>query len=271
MTLPGETAQKLWILGHPFDWRRWLRFNVLDSSTGRWSPGLVLAEWPDGADLNGVAALPAQAPGNIDPLVVGKGMYWDYCKRKRNFSTNEFQPGDTIFFASYRGRLGGLLIDTIFVVGEARPWPSDTKAIPDWPDLDPCALRVHFQDRAHRTQHREVHKQVKGHPAFSYRGRSFGEDKDLFSWVPYAAGEKAVPFVVRAGTRPHALLSEIYPGSFLDKIKGQFSIAEVTPRRAGELHDALRKEAAEQRFRIGVRVELLSSAQTRGASKGRCH
>lgn len=256
--------RKLWILGHPFARRQWLQFQVLDPETGKWTSGWVFTEWAEGAERNGVAVLPAEPPGNVDPLVVGRWFYWDYCKRKQNGRTNEFQPGDMILFASYRERLGGLIVDTVFVVGEAKPWPGDTRSIPAWPDLDICARRVHFHDEAHRVQHREVHEPVRGTPVRSYRARAFEEDETLYSWVPFSLGRREEPFAVRSGSRAHSLLSGVYPGDLRDQIQGQFAIIDVPATLVSKLHVALREEAGEQGLGIGAGVELIPGGEVAG-------
>lgn len=195
-------------------------------------------------------------------------MFWDYCRRENRHETNEFEPGDTVLFASYRD---SLYIDTIFVVGEWRAWPEHQDQIPNWPDLDDVALRMHFQARAHRDEHGEVHRAIKGRSVRSYRGRSHDEDDSIFSWAPYlpvSQTRSAIagrPFCLdpndaSAGTHLAALFCS--SGSFLSGCKGSFPILTIATSHVRELHEALRSDARQQGYLIGTGFEFENSEST---------
>src|SRR6185295_14272170 len=166
----------LWAVGHGR--RDWLSVEIRDLESGAWREGVIQGEW-SGTLEGEIPVLPAEdAPGNTDPLVIGKFMYYDYCKKGRIANTLEI--GDTVLFGYMRW--GEILIDTVLVVGDRKAWPTAEPERPAWPDLDEVAKRVHFQSAAHQIQHPEVHEVS---PSFSFRGKPFSKADESYSWVPY--------------------------------------------------------------------------------------
>lgn len=271
----SNVGKQLWILTHSLSGRNWQRFQVHDEHA-QVHDAWVLAEWHGDPSDDGVARLPDHAVSNTDPLVVGRHFFWDYCRRGQGAgkpiksTMNSFAPGDTILFGSHNKALGGLVVDTVFVVGETRPWPTSSDEIPAWSDLDDVALQTHFQRIAHRHDHPEVHVLVRCQPVQSYRSRrradagsGVGEPGDGYSWVPFATSRRDTPFVLRPDSRAHGLITSVFPERPLASYaSGSFPVTTVADDVAADLHGTLRDEARSQGFGIGVEVQLIRAQQT---------
>jgi len=268
---------KLWVVNHPYRYRRWLKIEARLPGKDDWQEGFIWSEWfgeHDAGDFH-VPRVPnvPLVSGNVDPLVIGRHMYFDYCRKggngKNERQRNELSRADLILFGCVNQ--GDLIIDTIFVVGETKQWSAH--GIPGWSDLDTLAKRVHFHEAAHADQHPEVHS-TNAVVARSYRGES--EDSSFFSWVPFRSETPTTtrPLILRKGLNAYRLLAEAYEGLVLeDAMKGSFSVVDLGDR--GALFSAIRDEARSQGFDTALGTRLLSevahAAPAGGAPCGSAH
>lgn len=300
---------KLWVVNHPYRYRRWLKVEARLLEHEGWHEGFIWSEWfgehDDGAFH--VPRVPANdlIGANVDPLVIGPHMYFDYCRkststRKNNRERNELKEDDLILFGC--SKLGNVIIDTIFVVGETKQW--GPRGIPKWNGIDALAETVHFQRNAHEIQHPEVHlpEQVS---ARSYRGKPLGNsdlfsraDKAwresfrgkfnlqgvLFSWVPFlreTPSETTVPFVLPENSSAYWELQRAYERSLYlrDGMRGSFPVVEDEVREGypdgfayRSLFTTLVDQAREGGFEIAVEMRLLADekVQSERIVKGAC-
>lgn len=257
----------LWIVNHPYRYRNWRKFEAKVLENFDWNQGHIWAEWVDNAQ--GVAALPIKPPAhwNVDPLIVGKKMYFDYCRKstgaRNDIARNSLDVGDLILFGSVWK--DAIIIDTVFPIGEHQQWP--LVGVPPWNDIEEVASRVHFHNAAHERQHPEVH-QSKMVRARSYRARNYeiNPDAPMFAWVPFTAQvtHETQPFQLAPEGRAYAILRGIYDDRrdkvLQRKMKGSFSVRQLSFDKGKSLFDALRQEATEQGFHIAVAVRLLGDS-----------
>lgn len=249
---------KLWIVNHPYPYRRWLKVEARVLGKQGWHEGFIWSEWfgtHDDGEFH-VPRVPRTqlTEANIDPLVIGRHMYFDYCRKggngKNERQRNELVRGDLILFGCVNQ--GDLIIDTVFVVGDTRQW--EPRDAPAWSDLDLLAQRVHFHPAAHEQQHPEVHA-TNAVSARSYRGER--ADPNLFCWVPFRAEPPTAsrPLILPRTSSAYRLLSNAYAGLVLeDAMMGSFGVVNLSNGAA--LFDAIRDEACSQGFDVAVEMRL---------------
>lgn len=255
---------KIWIVNHPYRYRNWRRFEAQVLESPEWNHGYIWAEWVDNA--LGVASLPRKPPAhwNVDPLIIGREMYFDYCRKsigaRNDIARNSLDVGDLILFGSVWKH--NIIIDTIFPIGRYKEWP--LLGVPPWENIEDVARKVHFHSAAHQNQHPEVH-QSKMVRARSYRARIHESTLDvpMFAWVPFKpqATHETPPFNLSPESCAYTILRDIYEDhrdNVLQRnMKGSFPVRQLCLDEGKRLFDALIQEATEQGFRIAVAVRLL--------------
>ena len=258
--------RRLWVVNHPYQYRKFLDVNVYPKG-GPITRGLIWSEWPEQPQGSGVLTptLPDRfdQPSNVDPLVIGPYMYFDYCRKGSRTANrrkaNELEANDMVLFGCVNA--GEVLIDTVFVIGEYRTWPLDSKLVPDWPNVDDVAQKMHFHDYA-RQQHSEVYN-PRVVRARSYRGLRYVNDTEtpLYAWVPYfkESTPPLRPFTLNEASSPYQQLKTLYhPKGLEDMFKGSFAVIDVSNNELRTLFDALVLEAAAQCGGIAVQVDLVT-------------
>lgn len=254
---------RIWVVSHPYRERAWLRVGARVLGQREMQEGFVWAEWRDRRGQIPLLPPPGSTSDNVDPLVVGRHMYFDYCKKRRSRDgvagnarrANSLSRGDLVLFGC--APHGRMIIDTVFAIGEVREWR--TTGLPRWKGIDEVARRVHFHDAAHLVQHPEVHRPSP--TARSYRGAAWGTSR-MFAWVPFRermSSAGTLPFALSAGCAAYQKLARIYgepePRARM-KLRNGFGVVEVTESEGRSLFEALLDQARAQGFGIAVRIEL---------------
>lgn len=226
-----------------------------------WLRGFVWTEWnaepSSGAIVPRLPSLDGEPMSNVDPLVFGPRMYFDYCRKGRSSSgrslesPNSLEAGDLVLFAgAYRNKIW---IDTIFAIGATRQWPT-TRGIPAWEDIGDIAARVHFHEYAQQ-QHPEV-RDVRV-SARSYRSASDRDGGRRFAWVPWSRSVR-LPFELGPASAAFQTLQRIYAGKDLyDGFTGSFAVTDASETDVQDLFDQLLLLAHHQGFGCAVEIELL--------------
>jgi hypothetical protein len=262
---------KVWVVNHPFPGRRWCQARIREA--GSVAPpaelGFVWAEW-DGPQraINGaiVPIMPDRADyniSNVDPLVFGPRMYFDYCGKGRKRPPNRLEPGDLVLFACRNQNK--IVLDTVFSIGAYKQWPQGQGSLPDWqdPGIGLLARRVHYHSYALTKQHAEVREPRLA--ARSYRGASDRDDRrpgEPFSWVPWATTPRASPFEILRGSTALEALQSIYRGmNLLNGFKGSFSVKPCEKHEGARLFSELVALARSQGFGVAAEVALASDEE----------
>ena len=149
--------------------------------------GRALTDW------QGTIHVDRVGKGNEDPFVFHNPWLYSYChatqlRRKKSDGTY-VQPGSIIIFVSGQSAESAVLsVDTVFVVGGARPWPDEPLRLPK-------KYREHFQnvdsplwERHFKYPFLGIHTSV----THTYEADMWEDGKEVFSFLPLdAAGEKA--------------------------------------------------------------------------------
>lgn len=270
----------VWIVVHPYDGRSWCKVRVrpVDQSRLNDTPAYIWAEWREPFEQDQSGCIIPRMPdtehhyaSNVDPLVIGQHMYFDYCKkgrRKRRLTNlgppNRLKRDDIILFMAMR--TGAVFVDTVFVVGECRPWGAED--IP-WKEgeADTLARRVHFHPFAHGDEHPEVHVVGRNNVAArSYRGRRHegsnagDESSALFCWVPFKRGlDDPSPMKLTGRSGAFKQLERIYGRGTLQRPRQAFQVALIESAQGQELFRELREDAERAGFGVAVQVALLSN------------
>lgn len=257
---------KVWVVNHPFAVRRWCQVRIREAGSRELQPGVIWAEWNEPPRLVGgliVPRVPSMNSGpmsNVDPLVFGPRMYFDYCKKGRRSGNlrppNLLDAGDLVLFACRNDNK--IFVDTVFAIGEARPWPQAPDTLPDWENIGAVAERVHYH-RFALDQHPEIRDPKV--PARSYRGALDGDGGARFSWVPWSKSPGA-PFEVRTGSPAFEALQAIYPGKDLLKgFLGSFAVTACDESQGSVLFDRLIEQASSQGFGVAAEIQLVDDAE----------
>ncbi|HTR55006.1 MAG TPA: hypothetical protein VMJ10_30180 [Kofleriaceae bacterium] len=252
---------RVWVVGHPYLRRRWCEVRIREAHDNVWQRGFVWAEWnapeADGAIVPRLPS-PSSAPmSNVDPLVFGPRMYFDYCRKGRsstgrnNGPANGLEPDDLVLFAG--AHRNAIWIDTVFSIGSTRQWPT-TRGIPAWDNVGEIAARVHFHEHAQR-QHPEVRDTRT--PARSYRSASDRDGGKRFAWVPWSRSVRQ-PLELSPGSRAFAALQQIYPNKNLyDGFTGSFAVAHAREALVQELFEQLLETAQDQGFCCASEIDFV--------------
>src|SRR5690606_25459335 len=97
---------RLWVVGHPPARRRWCEVLVRERCMDTWERGFVWAEWnappSRGPIVPRLPSLDGVPMSNVDPLVFGPRMYFDYCRKGRSSTgrslgpPNQLEAGDLV-------------------------------------------------------------------------------------------------------------------------------------------------------------------------------
>jgi hypothetical protein len=169
--------------------------------------------------------------GNEDPFVFHNPWLYSYChatQLKRKKSTGPYvQPGSVIIFVSGQSADNAVLsVDTVFVVGAARPWPDEPLQLPKvyrgcFEDSDSPLWERHF-----KFPFLGIHKTV----THTYEAAMWEEGKSLFSFLPLnATGGKA--------SLPFAQLEN----QLAMKVKGKLFGKRPVPLTQGEMQTVLKQ------------------------------
>lgn len=262
-------SMRVWVVNHPFVGRRWCQLRAREPNTTSWRSVFAWIEWNGPAVAAREFVVPrmplsASYPiSNVDPLVVGPQMFFDYCKKGRRNSLlnlrapNDLASGDIVLFASRNAN--SIYVDTMFVIGAFRPWPQAPGAVPDWGHVGPLAERVHFHPFALR-QHPEVQVAGAKVTARSYRGASDIEPvAGRFCWVPYATAPRAPLQLKSEALRA---LEMIYQNkNLLDGMTGSFGVATCTLQAGAVLFDRLTELARAEGFGVAAELALAEAGE----------
>jgi hypothetical protein len=252
---------KVWVVNHPFAVRRWCQVRIREAGSRELRPGFVWAEWNDpprfvdGPIVPRLPALAASPMSNVDPLVFGPRMYFDYCKKGRRSGNlrppNLLEAGDLVLFACRRDNK--IFLDTVFAIGDARTWPQLPDSLPGWERVGPLAERVHYH-RFALEQHPEIHDPKV--PARSYRGAHESDGSVRFSWVPWSSSP-ATAFELQPRTAAFKTLQAIYPGKdILKGFLGSFGVTTCEESRGTALFEQLIEQTTSQGFGVAAEVHL---------------
>lgn len=280
-----SSRMNVWVVNHPFKGRRWCqaRIREVGADTVRAEPAFVWAEWNGPERVVGNAIVPMMPKSaderisNVDPLVFGPRMYFDYCGKGQKRAPNRLEAGDLVLFASRNQNR--IFLDTVFSIGAWKQWPQKQGALPDWqdPDIDLLARRVHYHTHALTKQHPEVRGARLA--ARSYRGawdRDNRHPSEPFSWVPWASMPLANPLEIPHGSRALEALQSIYRGMILlNGFKGSFSVKPCEEHEGTHLFNELLALAGSQGFGIAAEVALATDEEEvyedGGAEARACH
>ncbi len=259
---------KIWLLSHPFGRRDWCHVRWRAPHSESWYEGFVWMEWNnapaesrDGYLIPGVPTDNTSHISNVDPLVLGPYMYFDYCKKEAIKAPNGLAAGDVILGVSVLRRKRTVVVDTVFVIGATCPWPARSGGVPNWPDPGPLAERVHFHPYAREVEHPRMHVL----PDVSYRSRRDDEVEGLvgFSWIPCAKAVPSEPFTLDLRGKTHHLLQQAYGETPIENCGQGFRVVTQPHGSIAELLEALRVEAAQQDFQMAAELAPLSAARVR--------
>lgn len=196
-----------YIIFHPDHARQ-----VLDVNATILTDGEVLTGWQGAIHVDQVGE------GNEDPFVFHDPWLYSYCHatqlRRKKSAGPYVQPGSVILFVSGQSAENAVLsVDTVFVVGAARPWP-------DEPLRMPKKYRDHFDnsdsplwERHFRFPFAGIHTSV----THTYEADMWEEGKSVFSFLPLnAASEKA--------SLPFAQLGQQLALKVREQVKGKYPV-----------------------------------------------
>lgn len=254
----------VWVVGHPYNRRRWCEVRVRDQGQESRQPGFVWAEWnapvPDDPFVARLPSLSSAPMSNVDPLVFGPRMYFDYCRKGRSSSArslarpNSLNAGDLVVFACAYKK--AIWIDTVFAIGATRQWPRASGSLPNWDSIGAIAERVHFHQHAVQ-QHPEVRDAHR-----SYRSAS-DRDPDCrrYAWVPWSK-TTTTPFELHAGSPAFGTLQAIYAGkNIFDGFTGLFAVVPTSETTVQQLFEQLLALAQSQGFGIAAEIDFVDDEE----------
>jgi hypothetical protein len=167
-------------------------------------------------DWRGVVHVDRVGEGNEDPFVFHRHWLYSYCHatqlRRKKSSGPYVQPGSVLIFASGHSAEEGILsVDTVFVVGAARPWSSKPLRLPK-KYCDHFEVRSSpLWERHFKFPFQKIHTAV----THTYEAAMWEEEKSEFSYLPLAApGKKAYVSFVQLGQQLASKIGEKVHGKY---------------------------------------------------------
>lgn len=258
---------KVWVVNHPFEGRKWCKARIREAGSQLWQTGFAWAEWNGPFREEDPAIVPLMPDSdrysisNVDPLVFGPRMYFDYCKKGRlkpepmNLRPpNELKTGDLVLFACRKD--DRIFLDTVFAIGKVKRWPEGRQSVPAWRSVGRLAKRVHYHPFALK-QHPEVHNSKVR--ARSYRGGFDADDGQRYSWVPWAKSVPSAPLAIDEKTPAFEALQAIYEGKeLLDGFTGSFGVVSCKRSDGARLFEQLLRLAKGAGFGAAAELDLPS-------------